>query len=130
MPRIMGVDIPTKKKVKISLTYLYGIGPAKALEIAERCGIDPELKAADLTDKQISAIVKLLDSDYEVEGDLRRQLTLSVRRLQAINCYRGRRHKIGLPVRGQRTKTNARTRKGKKKTMGAVRDKSARNQMK
>ena len=130
MARIMGVDLPTNKKIKISLTYLFGIGPAKALEIIEKAGIDPELRTSDLTDKNISQITKMLDSDYEVEGDLRRQLTLSVRRLQAINCYRGRRHKASLPCRGQRTKTNARTRKGKKRTIGAVRDKSMRNQMK
>ena len=130
MPRIMGVDIPTNKKIKISLTYLYGIGNHTALEIIEKCKIDPEKRASELTDAEISAIVKLLDASYEVEGDLRRQLALSVRRLQAVNCYRGRRHKMSLPCRGQRTKTNARTRKGKKKTIGAVRDKSARNQMK
>lgn len=130
MPRIMGVDIPTNKKIKISLTYIYGIGQATALEILESAKVDVEKKAADLTDAEISAITRLLDSSYEVEGDLRRQLALSVRRLQAVNCYRGRRHKMSLPCRGQRTKTNARTRKGKKKTIGAVRDKSARNQMK
>ncbi|EDM27489.1 30S ribosomal protein S13 [Lentisphaera araneosa HTCC2155] len=130
MPRIMGVDIPTNKKIKISLTYIYGIGSATALEILEKAKIDPDKRASELNDADISAIVKLLDSSYEVEGDLRRQLALSVRRLQAVNCYRGRRHKHSLPCRGQRTKTNARTRKGKKKTIGAVRDKSARNQMK
>ena len=130
MPRIMGVDIPTNKKIKISLTYIYGIGQVTALDILEQAKVNPEKKASELTDSEISAVTKLLDSSYEVEGDLRRQLALSVRRLQAVNCYRGRRHKMSLPVRGQRTKTNARTRKGKKKTIGSVRDKSARNQMK
>ena len=130
MPRILGVDIPTNKKVVIALTYIYGIGRTTAAEIVEKIGVSPDMKANDLTDANIAQITKLLDTDYQVEGDLRRQLTMSVRRLQSINCYRGLRHRRGLPCRGQRTKTNARTRKGKKRTVGAIRDKAARKMSK
>ncbi|MCM8538786.1 MAG: 30S ribosomal protein S13 [Lentisphaeraceae bacterium] len=129
MPRILGVDLPNKKVV-IALTYIYGIGNTLAAEIVEKIGVSPDLKANDLTDANIAQITKMLDSDYEVEGDLRRQLAMSVRRLQSINCYRGVRHRRGLPCRGQRTKTNARTRKGKKRTVGAIRDKAARKMTK
>ena len=130
MPRILGVDIPTNKKVVIALTYIYGIGNSIAAEIVEKIGVSPDMKASDLTDANIAQITKMLDTDYQVEGDLRRQLTMSVRRLQSINCYRGLRHRRGLPCRGQRTKTNARTRKGKKRTVGAIRDKAARKMSK
>jgi len=130
MPRILGVDIPTNKKVVIALTYIYGIGKSTAAEIVDKIGVSPDMKASDLTDANIAQITKLLDTDYQVEGDLRRQLTMSVRRLQSINCYRGLRHRRGLPCRGQRTKTNARTRKGKKRTVGAIRDKAARKMSK
>jgi small subunit ribosomal protein S13 len=126
MPRILGIDLPANKQVVVSLTYLYGIGTTRALEIAEKIGVKPTLKASELTDAHIAQITKLLDTDYEVEGDLRRQLAMSVRRLQSIRCYRGIRHQRSLPCRGQRTKTNARTRKGKKRTVGAIRDKAAR----
>jgi small subunit ribosomal protein S13 len=126
MPRILGIDLPANKQVVVSLTYLYGIGKTRALEIAEKIGVKPTLKASELTDAHIAQITKLLDTDYEVEGDLRRQLAMSVRRLQSIRCYRGIRHQRSLPCRGQRTKTNARTRKGKKRTVGAIRDKAAR----
>ena len=126
MPRILGVDIPQNKQVRIALTYLYGIGKTRAMEIIEKIGVEPNQKASDLTDAHIAQITKLLDTDYQVEGDLRRQLAMSVRRLQSIQCYRGIRHRRGLPCRGQRTKTNARTRKGKKRTVGAIRDKAAR----
>jgi small subunit ribosomal protein S13 len=129
MPRILGVDLPNKKVV-IALTYIYGIGNTLAAEIVEKIGVSSDLKANDLTDANIAQITKMLDSDYEVEGDLRRQLAMSVRRLQSINCYRGVRHRRGLPCRGQRTKTNARTRKGKKRTVGAIRDKAARKMTK
>jgi small subunit ribosomal protein S13 len=129
MPRILGVDLPNKKVV-IALTYIYGIGNSIAAEIVEKIGVSPDMKANDLTDANIAQITKLLDTDYQVEGDLRRQLTMSVRRLQSINCYRGLRHRRGLPCRGQRTKTNARTRKGKKRTVGAIRDKAARKMSK
>ena len=126
MPRIIGVDIPGNKRIAFSLRYLYGIGPAKALEIIERVQIPEDLKAKDLTPDQIAAITKILQDDIVVEGDLRRMLAADIRRLQQINCYRGVRHRRSLPVRGQRTKTNARTRKGKKITIGAIRDKPQR----
>ena len=126
MPRIIGVDIPGNKRIEYALRYIYGIGPAKALEIIEKTGIDREIKAADLTQEQISKITKILQNDLVVEGDLRRSVAADIRRLQQINSYRGIRHRRGLPVRGQRTKTNARTRKGKKITIGAIRDKTQR----
>lgn len=126
MPRIIGVDIPGNKRIAFSLRYLYGVGPAKALEIIERVQIPEDLKAKDLTPDQIAAITKILQDDIVVEGDLRRMLAADIRRLQQINCYRGVRHRRSLPVRGQRTKTNARTRKGKKITIGAIRDKTQR----
>ena len=126
MPRIIGVDIPGNKRIEYSLRYLYGIGPAKALEIIAKVGIDRDLMAKDLTQDQIAAITKMLQDDLVVEGDLRRAVAADIRRLQQINCYRGIRHRRNLPVRGQRTKTNARTRKGKKVTIGAIRDKTQR----
>ena len=126
MPRIIGVDIPGNKRVEYSLRYLYGIGPAKALEIIAKVGIDRNLMAKDLTQDQIGAITKILQDDLVVEGDLRRAIAADIRRLQQINCYRGIRHRRNLPVHGQRTKTNARTRKGKKVTIGAIRDKTQR----
>ena len=126
MPRILGVDIPVNKRVVYALQTIYGIGPAIAAEIVERAKIDPTIKASQLTDENIAAITVLLQNDYVVEGDLRREIVTNIRRLQIINSYRGIRHKKGLPVRGQRTQTNARTRKGKKVTVGAIRDKTQR----
>ena len=126
MPRIIGVDIPGNKRVEYSLRYLYGIGPAKALEIIAKANIDRNLKAQDLTPDQIGQITKILQDDMLVEGDLRRTIAADISRLQQINCYRGIRHRRNLPCRGQRTKTNARTRKGKKVTIGAIRDKTQR----
>ena len=126
MPRIIGVDIPGNKRIEFALRYIYGIGPAKALENIEKTGIDRDLKAADLSQDQISKITKILQNDMVVEGDLRRSVAADIRRLQQINSYRGIRHRRGLPVRGQRTKTNARTRKDKKITIGAIRDKTQR----
>ena len=126
MPRIIGVDIPGNKRVEYSLQYLYGIGPTKALEIIEKVGIDRNIKASELTPEQIAKITKILQDDIMVEGDLRRAIDADIRRLQQINCYRGIRHRRNLPVHGQRTKTNARTRKGKKVTIGAIRDKTQR----
>ena len=126
MPRIIGVDIPGNKRIEYSRRYLYGIGPAKALEIIAKVGIDRDLMAKDLTQDQIAAITKMLQDDLLVEGDLRRAVAADIRRLQQVNCYRGIRHRRNLPVRGQRTKTNARTRKGKKVTIGAIRDKTQR----
>ena len=126
MPRIIGVDIPGNKRIEYSLRYLYGIGPAKALEIIAKVGIDRNLMARDLSPEQIAQITKILQDDLLVEGDLRRTIAADIRRLQQINCYRGIRHRRNLPVHGQRTKTNARTRKGKKVTIGAIRDKTQR----
>ena len=125
MPRIIGVEIPGNKRVEYALRYLYGIGPAKALEIIEKVGIPRELRAKEMTDEHIAAITVILQNDLLVEGDLRRLLASDIRRLQQINCYRGI-HRRKLPCRGQRTKTNARTRKGKKITVGAIRDKTQR----
>ena len=128
MPKLLGLDIPNNKHINVSLTYLYGIGPATADKICAMAGIDPMLKAGDLTDANITAILQILQEHYTVEGDLRRQIAQNIRRLTAINSYRGIRHKRNLPVHGQRTKTNARTRKGTKKTVGAIRDRSERKQ--
>ena len=126
MPRIIGIEIPSNKYVEYALRYLYGIGPAKALEIVERCNSPREMKAKDLTPEMVSAITVILQNDILVEGDLRRAISADIRRLQQINCYRGIRHRRNLPCHGQRTKTNARTRKGKKVTIGAIRDKTQR----
>jgi small subunit ribosomal protein S13 len=126
MPRILGVDIPGRKRVEIALRYVYGVGPARALEILKKAGIPVGIKADDLSGEHIAAITTILQNDYMVEGDLRRMVAQDIRRLQAINSYRGLRHRRGLPVRGQRTKTNARTRKGRSKTVGAIRDKTQR----
>jgi len=128
MPRILGIDIPNNKHTNISLTYLYGIGPKSADEICRRAQIDPVTKAGELTEANISAILQILQESYMVEGDLRRQVAQNIRRLIAINSYRGQRHRRNLPVHGQRTRTNARTRKGGKKTVGAIRDRSERKQ--
>ena len=126
MPRIIGVDIPGNKRIEYSLRYIYGVGPAKALEILEKTGIDRNMRASDITPDQISQITKILQDDLLVEGDLRRSVAADIRRLQQINSYRGIRHRRNLPCRGQRTKTNARTRKGKKVTIGAIRDRTQR----
>jgi small subunit ribosomal protein S13 len=127
MPRIFGIDIPGRKRIEYSLRYIYGIGPALAREIVKKTGIDPAKKADDLTDEEIAKISALLQTEYRTEGDLRRELSSNIRRLISINSYRGSRHRRGLPVRGQRTSTNARTRKGPRKTVGAVRGKEARS---
>jgi len=126
MPRIIGVDIPGNKRIEFALRYIYGIGPKVAEELVKRANIKPGTKANQITDENISAITTMLQNDFVVEGDLRRQLAQDIRRLQSINCYRGSRHRKGLPCRGQRTRTNARTRKGKKITVGAIRDKTQR----
>jgi small subunit ribosomal protein S13 len=117
MPRILGVDLPNDKPTHISLRYLFGIGPTLALEICEKAGIDPQRRAREMNDDEIGRIAVILDKDYTVEGPLRRQLHQNVQRLKEIGCYRGLRHRRGLPVRGQRTRTNARTRKGPRKTV-------------
>lgn len=121
MPRLLGVEIPAKKKVPIALRYINGVGPARADAIVEAAGIDPDMRASDLSEEQLNKIMSYIaDQKWVVEGDLRREITSNIRRLQAINSYRGIRHRRGLPVRGQRTCTNARTRKGARKTVGVV----------
>ena len=126
MPRIIGVDIPPNKRIDIALRYVYGIGPKIATEIVEKTGIKPATRAKDLDEAELSKIVHVIqEGDYLVEGDLRRERSLNLKRLQNIKSYRGLRHARGLPVRGQRTSTNARTRKGKKKTVGAQRNPNA-----
>ena len=126
MPRVLGIDIPGRKKLEYSLRYIYGIGPTSAKEVCEKAKLDPAKKADDLTDEDIQHLVAVLQNDYRIEGDLRREISSNIRRLISIGTYRGRRHRAGLPVRGQRTKTNARTRKGLKRTVGIVRGKEAR----
>ena len=121
MPRLLGVDIPAKKKIAYSLRYLYGIGPARADQIVEEAGLSPDQRAQDLTEEQINKIMQIIASHkWVVEGDLRRELAGNLKRLQAIGCYRGIRHRRSLPVRGQRTSTNARTRKGPRRTVGVT----------
>jgi small subunit ribosomal protein S13 len=126
MPRILGVDIPNNKRLDIALTYIYGVGPQRAQEICSRAQMDPATNTKELTDATVAAIAQVIQEGFTVEGDLRRQVAQDVRRLVSINCYRGLRHRRGLPVNGQRTRTNARTRKGSKKTVGAIRDRAAR----
>ncbi|MEL7497959.1 MAG: 30S ribosomal protein S13 [Planctomycetota bacterium] len=117
MPRLLGVDIPNDKKTVISLTYLYGVGSQTARDICHKAGLDEDKRARDLSDEEIGRIAAILERDYTVEGPLRRQVQQNIGRLRDIKSYRGLRHRLGLPVRGQRTKTNARTRKGPKKTV-------------
>ena len=117
MARIAGVDIPNAKRIEIALTYIYGIGRTSATKILEATGINPDTRAKDLTDEQVSKLRDEIENNYHVEGDLRRDVALNIKRMIEINCYRGIRHRKGLPVRGQRTKTNARTRKGPAKTI-------------
>ena len=126
MPRILGVDIPADKRIDISLRYLYGIGPTNALEILKRAAIDPSIRAKALNESQLSQIVNAIqDGKYVIEGDLRRELGMNLKRLQASKSYRGQRHLRSLPVRGQRTQTNSRTRKGPRKTVGVQRNPTA-----
>jgi small subunit ribosomal protein S13 len=121
MPRLLGVEIPAKKKVAISLRYIYGIGPQRADQVVQEAGLDANMRASDLTEEQLNKILQVItEHKWVVEGDLRRELTSNLKRLQAINCYRGIRHRRSLPVRGQRTSTNARTRKGPRKTVGVA----------
>ena len=117
MARIAGVDLPREKRVEIGLTYIFGIGRSRSLEILRKTGVNPDTRVRDLTDDEISKLRETIEKEYTVEGDLRREVALNIKRLVEIRCYRGIRHRMGLPVRGQRTKTNARTRKGPRKTI-------------
>jgi len=117
MPRILGVDIPNDRPIVVSLTYLFGVGPKIARELCDKAGIDPHARARNLHEDELARITAVLDKDYVVEGQLRRQVAQNIARLRDISSYRGLRHRRGLPVRGQRTRTNARTRKGPKKTV-------------
>ena len=117
MARIEGVDLPRSKRIEIGLTYIYGIGQTRAKEIITETDVNPDTRVKDLTEKDVSAIREYITKNYQVEGDLRRDVQMNIKRLVEIGCYRGLRHKRGLPVHGQRTKTNARTRKGPKKTV-------------
>ncbi len=118
MARIAGVDLPRDKRVDVALTYIYGIGWSRSYEILLRAGVKPETRVRNLTEDEVARLRDVVERHYKVEGDLRREVALNIRRLVEINCYRGIRHKRGLPVRGQRTRTNARTRKGPRKTVG------------
>lgn len=117
MARIAGVDLPREKRVEIGLTYIYGIGRKTASDILAATGVNPDIRVVDLTEEDVSKLREYIDKNLNVEGDLRREVGLNIKRLIEINCYRGRRHRQGLPVRGQKTKTNARTRKGPKRTI-------------
>ena len=118
MARIAGVDLPRDKRIEIGLTYIYGIGRQTAKVILEKAGVDHNVRVKDLSEEEAGKIRQIIDNEYDVEGDLRREVSLNIKRLMEIGCYRGIRHRRGLPVRGQKTKTNARTRKGPKKTVG------------
>lgn len=125
MPRVIGADIPDNKRLVISLTYIYGIGNALAKEICEKLALNPDMRARELTQEDVARINGLLQSDYVVEGDKRREMQNNIKHLISINSYRGHRHRAGLPVRGQRTQTNARTRKGKKRTVAGKKSATA-----
>ena len=128
MPRILGVDIPGEKRIDIALRYIYGLGPVNSMEILARANIDPSIRAKTLNEAQLSQIVNAIqDGKYVVEGDLRREIGINLKRLQAIKSYRGQRHLRGLPVRGQRTQTNSRTRKGPRRTVGVQRNPNAKS---
>ena len=123
MARIAGIDLPREKRIEIGLTYIYGIGRTSAQKILEMTGINPDIRVKDLTEDQEAALRDVIDKHFTIEGDLRREVALNIKRLTEIGCYRGVRHRRGLPVRGQRTKTNARTRKGPKRQIGAKKKK-------
>ncbi|PLX31285.1 MAG: 30S ribosomal protein S13 [Clostridiales bacterium] len=118
MARIAGVDLPRDKRVEIGLTYIFGIGRSSSLEILEKAGINKDTRVKDLTEEEVSKLRQIIVDEHQVEGDLRREVSLNIKRLKEIGCYRGIRHRRGLPVRGQKTKTNARTRKGPKRMVG------------
>ena len=117
MARISGIDLPRDKRIEVALTYIYGIGPARTAKVLEVTGIDPDIRVKDLTEEQEAKLRDAIEHHYIIEGDLRRETAMNIKRLSEIGCYRGMRHRRGLPVHGQRTKTNARTRKGPKKTI-------------
>ena len=117
MARISGIDLPRDKRIEVALTYIYGIGPARAAKVLETTGIDPDTRVKDLTEEQEGQLRDAIENNYTIEGDLRREVGMNIKSLSEIGCYRGLRHRRGLPVHGQRTKTNARTRKGPKKTI-------------
>ena len=117
MARISGIDLPREKRIEVALTYIYGIGPARAAAVLESTGINPDIRVKDLTEEQEAMLRDAIEHHYLIEGDLRRETAMNIKRLNEIGCYRGLRHRRGLPVHGQRTKTNARTRKGPKKTI-------------
>jgi len=119
LARIAGVDLPREKRIEIGLTYIYGIGKTTAQQILAKTGVNPDTRVKDLTEDEVNKLREVIDKEHKVEGDLRREVSLNIKRLMEIACYRGLRHRRGLPVRGQRTKTNARTRKGPSKTVGA-----------
>jgi len=123
LARIAGVDLPRDKRVDVGLTYIYGIGPSSSRKILEQTGVNPATRVRDLTESEVSKLREVIEREYRVEGDLRRQVAMNIRRLMEIGCYRGLRHRRGLPVRGQRTSTNARTRKGPRRTVGVKRKK-------
>lgn len=117
MARIAGVDLPRDKRIEIGLTYIYGIGPTRAKEVLAKTGVNPDTRVKDLSDPDITSLREAVEGDYQIEGDLRRWEAMNIKRLMDIGCYRGRRHRMGLPVRGQRTRTNARTRRGGRRTV-------------
>jgi small subunit ribosomal protein S13 len=123
MARIAGVDLPREKRVEVALTYIYGIGLSRSREILKETGVDPDTRVKDLAEREITRLRETIEKNYKVEGDLRREVAMNIKRLVEIGCYRGIRHRKGLPVRGQRTRTNARTRKGPAKTVGVRRSK-------
>lgn len=117
MARIAGVDLPRDKRIEIGLTYIYGVGLSRSQEIIEKTGVDPNIRVKDLSDADVIKLRETVEGDYLIEGDLRRQVNMNIKRLMDIGCYRGRRHRVGLPVRGQRTRTNSRTRRSGKRTI-------------
>lgn len=125
MARIAGVNVPTDKRVGVALTYIYGIGPTRNKKILEQANIDPDVRVKDLSDSEVNRIREIIEKNFKVEGDLRREVSQNIGRLKEVSSYRGTRHKLGLPVRGQRTKTNSRTKRGKRVTVGSGRKKAA-----
>ncbi len=117
MARIAGVDLPRDKRVEIGLRYIYGIGPTRSAQVLKKTNISPDIRIKDLTDAQVTTLRECIETDYQIEGDLRRWESMNIKRLMDIGCYRGRRHRLGLPLRGQRTRTNARTRRGGRRTV-------------